>query len=42
MLHLQPIVIQRRMEAINAKVAVAIDAVAVVGNAPSEAKAVQK
>jgi hypothetical protein len=42
MLHLQPIVIQRRTEAINAKVAVVIAVVAVVGNVLSVVKVAQK
>jgi hypothetical protein len=41
-LHLQPMVIQRRMEVMNAGVAVVIDAVVVVGNVLSVAKVAQK
>jgi hypothetical protein len=42
MLHQQPIAIQRRMEMNNARVAVAIVAVVVAGNALSVVKVAQK
>jgi hypothetical protein len=42
MLHLPPIAIQRRMEVINARVVVAIDADVVAGNVLSAAKVQQK
>jgi hypothetical protein len=42
MLHPQLIAIQQRRAVMNAGVAVAIDAVVVVGNAPSVVRALQK